>query len=57
MLMQERESLGRTVVVLHGLQASGQLLVFFLMGFASCSVMCWRELPLEHHMVPFYFSN
>ena len=44
-LLQERESLGRTVVVLHWLQASGQLFVFFffLMGFASCSVMCWRR--------------
>lgn len=20
-----------------------------------CSVMCWRVLPLEHRMVPFYF--
>ena len=36
--MQERESLGRTVVVLHWLQASGQLFFFFFPSDEICKL-------------------
>ena len=39
-LLQERESLGRTVVVLHWLQASGQLFVFFFFWW-DLQVVVW----------------